>query len=48
MRSGFQDLRGVMKKYPLIKDYRTAGYVIAITKIAQSYYDLGLAEPPQP
>ena len=47
MRMAFQDLRGVMKTYPHIKDYRTAAYAIAITKIAQSYYDLGLAEPPR-
>lgn len=47
MRMAFQDLREVMKAYPHIKDYRTAGYAIAITKIAQSYYDLGLAEPPR-
>jgi glutamate dehydrogenase (NAD(P)+) len=47
MRMAFQDLREVMKTYPHIKDYRTAAYAIAITKIAQSYYDLGLAEPPR-
>ena len=46
MRMAFQDLREIMKTYPHIKDYRTAAYAIAITKIAQSYYDLGLAEPP--
>ena len=47
MRIAFQDLREIMKTYPHIKDYRTAAYAIAITKIAQSYYDLGLAEPPR-
>ena len=47
MRMAFQDLREVMKTYPHIKDYRTAAYAMAITKIAQSYYDLGLAEPPE-
>ena len=47
MRTAFQDLRTVMKTYPHIKDYRTAAYVIAITKIAQSYYDLGLAPAPK-
>ena len=46
MRMAFQDLREIMKTYPHIKDYRTAAYAIAITKIAQSYYDHGLAEPP--
>jgi glutamate dehydrogenase (NAD(P)+) len=47
MRMGFQDMRNTMKAYPHIKDYRTAAYATAITKIAQSYYDLGLAQPPQ-
>jgi glutamate dehydrogenase (NAD(P)+) len=42
MRMAFQDIRDVMKAYPDIKDYRTAAYVLAIDKIAQSYYDLGL------
>jgi glutamate dehydrogenase (NAD(P)+) len=48
MRTAFQDLREVMKTYPHIRDYRTAAYAIAITKIAKSYYDLGLVEPPRP
>lgn len=47
MRMAFQDLREVMKTYPQITDYRTAAYAIAITKIARSYYDLGLTEPPR-
>ena len=47
MRMAFQDLREMMKTHPGIKDYRTAAYAVAITKIAQSYYDLGLAEPPR-
>jgi glutamate dehydrogenase (NAD(P)+) len=42
MRQAFQDICGVMKQYPGIRDYRTAAYVLAISKIAQSYYDLGL------
>ena len=42
MRQAFQDICGVMKQYPEIRDYRTAAYVLAISKIAQSYYDLGL------
>ena len=33
-----------MKHNPDIKDYRTAAFVIAINKLAQSYYDLGLAD----
>jgi glutamate dehydrogenase (NAD(P)+) len=48
MRTAFQDLREVMKTYPHIRDYRTAAYAIAITKIAKSYYDLGMVEPPRP
>jgi glutamate dehydrogenase (NAD(P)+) len=47
MRMAFQELRELMKKHPDIRDYRTAAYAVAIKKIAQSYYDLGLAEPPQ-
>jgi glutamate dehydrogenase (NAD(P)+) len=46
MRMAFQDIRGVMKTYPDIKDYRTAAYALAITKIAQSYYDLNLLRRP--
>jgi glutamate dehydrogenase (NAD(P)+) len=46
MRAAFFDIRDTMKRYPEIKDYRTAAYVIAILKLAQSYYDLGLADPP--
>lgn len=42
MRTAFQDIREMMKTYPDIKDYRTAAYVVAVTKIAQSYYELGL------
>jgi glutamate dehydrogenase (NAD(P)+) len=45
MRMAFQDIRNVMKNNENIKDYRTAAFALAIMKIAQSYYDLGLAEP---
>lgn len=45
MRTAFQDMRDVMKNNPNISDFRTAAFAIAITKIAQSYYDLGLVEP---
>lgn len=44
MRAAFADIRDAMKRNPEIHDYRTAAYVIAIRKLAQSYYDLGLAE----
>jgi glutamate dehydrogenase (NAD(P)+) len=46
MRAAFQAIRDTMKRYPTIYDYRTAAYVIAIRKLAQSYYDLGLADTP--
>ncbi len=42
MRTALQDIRDVMKTYPNIKDYRTAAYALAITKIAESYYELDL------
>jgi glutamate dehydrogenase (NAD(P)+) len=44
MRSAFADIRDTIKRNPEIHDYRTAAFVIAIRKLAQSYYDLGLAE----
>lgn len=44
MRTAFADIRDVMKRNPEIHDYRTAAFVIAIRKLAQSYYDLGLAD----
>lgn len=44
MRSAFADIREAMKHNSEIHDYRTAAYVIAIRKLAQSYYDLGLAQ----
>ncbi|MGM0594304.1 MAG: Glu/Leu/Phe/Val family dehydrogenase [Pseudomonadota bacterium] len=44
MRSAFADIRDTIKHEPAIEDYRTAAYVIAIRKLAQSYYDLGLAD----
>lgn len=44
MRTAFADIRDAMKRNDRIKDYRTAAFVIAINKLAQSYYDLGLAD----
>ncbi len=44
MRTAFADIRDAIKHNPEIKDYRTAAFVIAIKKLAQSYYDLGLAD----
>ena len=45
MRVAFQDIRETIRQNPNINDYRTAAFAIAIDKIAQSYYDLGLVEP---
>jgi glutamate dehydrogenase (NAD(P)+) len=45
MRMAFQDIRDTMKKYPAIKDYRTACYALALGKIVQNYEDLGLINP---
>jgi glutamate dehydrogenase (NAD(P)+) len=47
MRAAFQEIRDTMKHNENIHDYRTAAYIIAIRKLAQSYYDLGLADPPR-
>lgn len=44
MRSAFADIRDTIKQSKHVHDYRTAAYVIAIRKLTQSYYDLGLAE----
>ena len=44
MRMAFADIRDTMKRIPEVNDYRTAAFVIAIKKLAQSYYDLGLAD----
>jgi len=44
MRTAFADIRDAMKRNPEIHDYRTAAFVIAIRKLAQSYYDLGLVD----
>ena len=45
MRMAFQDMREVKKHNEHVHDFRTAAYAVAIAKIAQSYYDLGLADP---
>ena len=47
MRAAFLDIREVMKHNDNIQDYRTAAYVIAIQKLARSYYDLGLVDIPE-
>ena len=45
LRTAFRDMREAIKHNENIHDFRTAAYAVAITKIAQSYYDLGLANP---
>jgi glutamate dehydrogenase (NAD(P)+) len=44
MRTAFADIRDTIKRNPEIQDYRTAAYVIAVRKLAQSYFDLGLVD----
>ena len=44
MRTAFADIREVFKKYPDIKDYRTASYIVALGKIVQNYEDIGLID----
>ena len=47
MRTAFQEIRTAIKRNAALGDYRTAAFSLAITKIARSYYELGLAEVPQ-
>jgi glutamate dehydrogenase (NAD(P)+) len=46
MRAAYQEIRYTLNRHPEIHDYRTAAYVIAIRKLAESYFDLGLVNPP--
>ena len=41
MASAYADLRSIMAENNQIDDLRTAAYVIAMTKLARDYYDLG-------
>ena len=45
LRAAFQDMRETIKRNQNIHDFRTAAYAVAVAKIAQSYFDLGLANP---
>jgi len=47
IRMAFHDILEILRNNPIITDYRTAAYAIAINKIAQSYYELGLAYLPE-
>jgi glutamate dehydrogenase (NAD(P)+) len=42
MVGAYHDIRNIMKKNPKIKDLRTAAFVNAITKVAESYMALGI------
>ncbi|MBI4006185.1 MAG: Glu/Leu/Phe/Val dehydrogenase [Gammaproteobacteria bacterium] len=42
MRLAYQELRSTLQDNDKIDDYRTAAYVIAVSKIARSYYDIGV------
>lgn len=42
MRLALQDIIETRNSEPLIKDYRTAAYVIALHKLARSYLDIGV------
>ncbi|NOR51352.1 MAG: glutamate dehydrogenase [Gammaproteobacteria bacterium] len=43
MRTAMQDIFKLRERDPRIKDYRTAAYVIALTKLARSYSDIGVS-----
>ena len=42
MRMAYQELSSTLHEYDAITDFRTAAYVIAIKKIARSYFDIGV------
>ncbi|MET0026739.1 MAG: Glu/Leu/Phe/Val dehydrogenase [Candidatus Thiodiazotropha sp.] len=42
MRQAMQEILDVRQRNPLIEDYRTAAYVIALQKLARSYIDIGV------
>ena len=42
MRLAYQELRETLAGNNKVHDFRTAAYVIAVTKIARSYYDIGV------
>lgn len=42
MRLAYQQMRSVYHSHAGIKDFRTAAYLVAVRKIAQTYYDMGL------
>lgn len=42
MRNAFREIHGVFGRFPEVKDYRTAAFIVAIEKISRSYLDLGV------
>ncbi len=42
MRLGYQEMQQVLEEHELGNDFRTAAYVVAISKIARSYLDIGV------
>lgn len=42
MRHAYQEMRDVLIKNDKVDDYRTAGYVISLEKIARTYIDVGV------
>jgi len=42
MRLAYQEISEAMHSYNQITDFRTASYVIAIRKILQTYFDMGV------
>ncbi|MCS3903872.1 glutamate dehydrogenase (NAD(P)+) [Methylohalomonas lacus] len=42
MRLGYQEMQQALEEHELGNDYRTAAYVVAISKIARSYLDIGV------
>ncbi len=42
MRNAYQELSQTRDSHDQIKDFRTAAYVVAVNKIARSYFDIGV------
>ena len=42
MRNSYQQLKEVLNTHKSVTDYRTAAYVVAISKIVRSYHDIGV------
>jgi len=42
MINAYNEIRDVQRRYPKVRDLRTAAYVLAIEKVGQSYLELGV------